>query len=90
MGTVGAKIKVLPNSPDSDIDKIKDEISKLCNVQNFEVKPFVFGMKAIFVTLTVDDGEGGIDSIIEKIEKIEDVSSVEVEAMGRLWYFENT
>ena len=69
-------LKVMPESADTDIGRIKKEIKKIEAVRQVEEKPIAFGLKCLEVLLMFDDKKGS-DDIEKKIEGIEGVASVE-------------
>jgi len=87
MGTVSVKMKILPASPEVDLEKLKEKIKE--NAEKFEIKnchfeeePIAFGLKAV---ITIFDCSEDLD--VEKIEqelgKIENVNSVQLIDMRR-------
>ncbi len=78
MGKVAATLNVMPASPDTNMEKIKAEIKKLnIEVKSMTEKPVAFGLKMLEVLFVVEDKEGGLDAIQERIGKIKGVKSVE-------------
>lgn len=79
--------KVMPDSPEADIEAIKAEAEhrlKKEGAQNisFEVKPIAFGLQAIFVKFAWNESKD--TSIIENIlSSIEHVSSATIEDYRR-------
>ena len=87
MGNVIMKLKVMPTDVEVDLEKIKDKIienSGKVEVKDFGIQPIAFGLKALMVAAVMPDEEGISDRFIEKIQGIEEVESVEVEAMELL------
>jgi elongation factor 1-beta len=82
MGTAVVKIKVMPISPDVDLEKIKEEVKskvggmggKGCNI---EEEPIAFGLKAIIAFFAWPE-EAELENLEESLQKIEDVNSVQV------------
>ncbi len=88
MGEVVATIKLMPDSPDIDIEKIKREVEKSipeeAELHKIEEEPIAFGLIALKVMVVVGDIEGGTEKVEEKLSKIENVGSVEVVDVRRL------
>lgn len=87
MGTAILKVKILPESPNTDLEAIKNSAKSLlepAGAQNFsfEEKPFAFGLKAVFVTFSLPE-EKGTDFVEETLSKIPNVSSVSLEDYRR-------
>lgn len=88
MGEVLATIKVMPESPDVDLAKMKEEITNLipedAELHEIQEEPIAFGLVALNVLVIVDDGEGGTEKVEENLSKLEAISSVKVVDVGRL------
>jgi elongation factor 1-beta len=88
MGEVVATIKLMPESPEMDIAKVKTEIKSAIpektELHSIEEEPIAFGLVALNVMVVVDDGEGGTEEVEENLSKIEDIASVEVVDVRRL------
>jgi len=82
MGKVAMKIKVFPESIEAFESMKKKVIEKMKPAQSEEV-PVAFGLKALRVTLVMEDKEGSGDKE-EEIRKIEGVGEVEVEMVTLL------
>ena len=61
MGEVALKYRIMPESPDSNIENIISNIAKVipddANLGAHEIKPFAFGLKAVFVAILGIDRE---------------------------------
>ena len=82
MGTIAVKIKIMPVSPDTDLNKIQEEIGKILEqnkVKNtqFEERPIAFGLKAIIFLFGWPE-EKPLEELEENFKKVENVNSVEV------------
>ncbi len=75
MGNVAAEFRVMPESPEVDLERIKAEISNSMSIQDSKIEPIAFGLKALKILIIVPDGQMG--DIEGKIRKIEGVSEVE-------------
>jgi translation elongation factor aEF-1 beta len=76
------KVKIMPDSPDSDLSKIEETSKELLSSAGsksikFEREPIAFGLTAVIVGFSWDDNESN-DEIMEKLQKIENVSSAEI------------
>ncbi len=81
MGLVAIELKIMPASPDTDLDKILDSVRKLVRVQDSKMEPLAFGLKALKVVVTTEDRGGGTESLEAELKKIAGVGDVEVEAV---------
>ena len=88
MGDVAAKIKVMPNSPEVDLDDLQDrleeELPEGAKIRGFERDDVAFGLVALLPTVIVPDGAGGTEAVEESFSQVDDVESVNVENVGRL------
>jgi elongation factor 1-beta len=88
MGEVVATIKLMPDSPDIDIAKIKEQVEKSipdeAELHKIEEEPIAFGLIALNVMVVVGDIEGGTEKVEEALSKIENVGSIEVVDVRRL------
>ena len=87
MATVIIVSKLMPESPDTDLEEIKIEAEKLLKAQSaksikFEEKPIAFGLKAIFVTIEIPEDKGS-EIVESELAKIPHVSSVTIEDYRR-------
>jgi elongation factor 1-beta len=88
MGKVAAKIKVMPNSPDVDLDALQERLEGAlpegAKINGVEREDVAFGLVALFPTVVVPDDSGGTDPVEEAFAEIEGVESVSVENTGRI------
>ena len=86
MGEVALKYRIMPESPESDTENIISIMSKVipedANLGAHEIKPFAFGLKAIFVVILGVDREGFATEVEEALKKLPEVQSVEIEEMS--------
>ena len=84
MGEVVAVIKVLPKNLEQFEEMMKKVREIIPNIQKEEVEPIAFGLKAMNITVVVDDAEGGTEKIEGKLKEIENVGDVQVVGLARL------
>jgi translation elongation factor aEF-1 beta len=78
MGMVGLTLRVMLESPDTDVLSVKKSIEKIASPKQITEKPVAFGLKMLEVLLIFDDKKGAdIEKIEESIRSIDGVSSVE-------------
>lgn len=80
---VAAELKIFIQDA-SKLDAIKEALGKLAKVNSANEEEGPFGIKILKVTLLMNDAEGGMDVLEEKIKALEGVSQLEVENVGRL------
>ena len=77
----------MPESPDVDLEALKESVKSVLNDGEFErveEEPIGFGLVALNVTIVVDDGEGGTEPAEQAIADLDEVQSVEVTDVRRL------
>ena len=86
MGEVALKYRIMPESPDSDIENIVSKISEVipadATVGAHEVKPFAFGLNAIMVAILGIDREGFATEVEEGLNGLPEVQTVVLEAQS--------
>ncbi|MFH1787239.1 MAG: elongation factor 1-beta [archaeon] len=87
MGTALIKIKIMPTSPDVNLEEIKEK-TKMVIEENkgekcvFEEEPIAFGLKAVIAGFSLDE-EYELEPIEQSLRQIENVNSAEVSDMRR-------
>lgn len=93
MALVVVTLKIMPKSPETDLDKVYEEASK--HVRDFvdekhkdgeirkEIEPIGFGLKALKILFVMDESIGTTDKLEENIKQSEDVESVEATDVRR-------
>ena len=83
MAKVFVKLKIMPESPDSDLNSIETKTTK--EITNFggdvakvETEEIAFGLKALIFIFMIDEASGSLDKLEETIRGIEEVNSAEV------------
>lgn len=82
MGTALAIIKIMPNSPDSDLEEIQKRAKQIVEENGgkkpmTKTEPIAFGLNAIFLNFALDESLS-MDNIENPLRKIKEVSSAEV------------
>ncbi len=87
MGTALVTIKMMPESPSSDLNAIEEKAKQI--IEEFEGKnpttrrePIAFGLNAVFINFALDESKQ-IDPIEEELRHIEEVNSAEVSDFRR-------
>jgi elongation factor 1-beta len=92
MATAVVTVKVMPSSPEVNLDEIKEKVQAVIREfterddpadQKVEVEPVAFGLKALKIIFTMDEAKGSPDAIEEKVKAIEGVQSFEVTDVRR-------
>ena len=84
MSRVVVTIKIMPESPESDISLLQinaeGEIKKFAGDTEFktEQEPIAFGLTALKIIFVMDESLGSTETLEENIKNIDGVNSVEV------------
>jgi len=88
MGEVAAKIRVMPESAEQDLNKLKEDLKSaippIAKLHGIVEQPIAFGLKALIVIVILDDKKGGMEETESALAKVPGVESVEVEEVGLL------
>jgi elongation factor 1-beta len=88
MGKVAAGIKVMPESPELDLDDLEDRLEASlpegAKINRIDREDVAFGLVALFPTVIVPDDAGGTEAVEEAFRSVEGVESVSVEEVGRI------
>jgi elongation factor 1-beta len=88
MGKVAAKLKVMPESPEIDLDELQERLEEAlpegAEIRGFERDDVAFGLTALLPTVVIPDEAGGTEAVEEAFSEVEDVESISVENVGRI------
>ena len=87
MSIAAVIVKIMPDSPEADLEKIKQSVIKTLETQDaknisFEEQEIAFGLKALLVKFAWPE-EKSTDIIEDILSKIEHTSSVTIEDYRR-------
>lgn len=87
MGSMNIKLKIMPESPDVNLEELREKITKTVEENqgkgiSFEEQPIAFGLKAL-ITVFILPEDSEPEQLENKISEIEKIGSVEVEDMRR-------
>lgn len=87
MGIAGVKIRIMPTSPEVDLERLKKSARLIIERMGgknckFEEEPIAFGLKAIIAFFAWPE-ELELESLERFLNKIEEVSSLQVIDMRR-------
>ncbi len=88
MAQVIITIRIMPESPDTDLAKIEEEATQLISkfggsVGKSEKIPVAFGLKAVDLTFVSDEDKGSPDDLEIEIANLENVASATVTNVTR-------
>jgi elongation factor 1-beta len=88
MSDVAASLKVMPESPEIDLDDLEERLEGAlpegARINGFSRDDVAFGLVALLPTVIVPDDAGGTEAVEEAFGTVEGVESVSVEEVGRL------
>ena len=88
MGKVAAELKVMPESPEVDLDDLEDRLEgslpEGATINGFNREDVAFGLVALLPTVVVPDEAGGTEAVEQAFGEVADVESVSVESVGRI------
>ncbi|PIU75891.1 elongation factor 1-beta [Candidatus Pacearchaeota archaeon CG06_land_8_20_14_3_00_35_12] len=87
MALMAVKIKIMPESPESDLKKIEEDAKQVlektgAKIHSIEIEPIAFGLKAVIIIFGWPE-EKGLDLLEDELSAVEQVSSTEVLEMRR-------
>ena len=82
MTVVAVKIKIMPDSPETNLKGVEEQVLEVLgnnSVKNpqFEIQPIAFGLKALIIMLGWPE-EKELETLESELNSIDGVSSVEV------------
>jgi len=87
MADVIAKIKIMPEGTDTNLDELKKELEskvpKSARLGGWGEEKIAYGLKALIVTVVVGDAEGGTQAVEDAFASVKGVQSVQVVGLGR-------
>lgn len=88
MGKVATQLKVMPESPDVDLDALEDALENVlpegAKVSRTDRNDVAFGLVALLPTVIIPDDAGGSDAVEDAFATVDGVESVSVEQVGRI------
>lgn len=88
MGTALIKIKLMPTSPEINLEEIKEKAKQIVEEKqgkrpSFTEEPIAFGLKAVILFFELDESLE-LDPLEEALRKVENVNSAEMIDMRRM------
>ena len=88
MGIIGIKIKLMPTSPEVDLEQIKKQAQEIIEQKGgknrkYEEEPVAFGLKAVIAFFEWPE-EKDPEGLEESLSKIENVNSAQVIDMRKI------
>lgn len=84
MGEVAVTIRLMPESPEVDLDRLEVAIKERIKVHSISREPIAFGLEALRVVAVVQDAAGGTEPLEQKLANLPGVGNVQVVNLTRL------
>jgi len=85
MGEVVVILKIMPESPDVDLEKLQADIrAAVTGIEDMKVEPIGFGLSAIKIAMITEDDEGAGDKVEAMFSQIQGIDRTEIESLNRL------
>ncbi len=88
MGQVLLTFEIMPEGLEVDLDTMRKGVeSKLkgyCKIEQVEIKPIAFGLKALMMNIVVEDEEGMMDRVEQDINSVPGVQNGRVFALNKI------
>jgi elongation factor 1-beta len=88
MGQVGVLFRLMPQGVETDMkavaEGVRAQVPKGVQIRGMQVKDIAYGLKALLVSVTMDDTSGVLDATEQALAKVPQVESVEVMEEGLL------
>ncbi len=88
MADVIITMKVMPESPEIDLDALQEKVKAV--ISEFEgrgtkvdIEPVAFGLKALIIRFAYDENKGSTDDMEAKVSEVEGVNSVDIIGVDR-------
>jgi elongation factor 1-beta len=79
MGSVALILRVMPVSPEVDLNRLTDQIrEKVPGLMDVREEPIGFGLKALKIAVIVGDAAGESDTVESEINAIDGVERAEI------------
>jgi translation elongation factor aEF-1 beta len=85
MGKLVARIKILPNDVDVNLDDLANSISNTEGivVKRYSKEPIAFGISALILDVVMDEDNVDTDAIEDRLRRFNGVGEVEIVNMSR-------
>lgn len=79
MGLVAITLRILPEDPGVDLDRLTDSVRRVLGrkLRKIQREPVAFGLVALVATAVVDDASGGSEALEIELVALPGVSSAE-------------
>jgi elongation factor 1-beta len=79
MGSVALILRVMPESPDVDLEDLKTRLrAEIKGLQDIREEPIGFGLKALKIAVIVSDAAGESDAVEAEVSALDGVERAEI------------
>jgi translation elongation factor aEF-1 beta len=88
MGTMGVKIKVMPNSPEADLSTIEETLKEIVESKGgrnreYIIEPVAFGLNAVIAFFEWPE-EQALEEVEDDFENVINVNSIQIIDMRKI------
>ena len=88
MGQVLLTFEIMPDGLEVDLGdmrkNVESKISGFCKIEQVEIRPIAFGLKALMMNIVVEDEEGMMDRVEQDICSVPGVQNARVFALNKI------
>lgn len=84
MGEVAVTLRLMPESPEVDLNRLEAAVKERVKVHSISREPIAFGLEALHVIAVVADIAGGTEPLERELASLQGVGSVQVIGLTRL------
>ena len=88
MAKVIVTIKIMPESPDTNLKLLEEKAKKVISEFGAEfgktdIEPIAFGLKAVKIMFIMDEDKGSPDALEQEVRELDGVNSAEISDVRR-------
>ncbi len=84
MAEVAVTLRLMPESPEVNLDLLEAEVKKHVKVHSISREPVAFGLEALQVVAVIPDAAGGTEPLEQKLASLPGIGNVQVINLTRL------
>ncbi|KUO39034.1 MAG: hypothetical protein AVW05_04725 [Hadesarchaea archaeon DG-33] len=84
MAEVAVTLRLMPESPEVNLDRLEATIKERVKVHSISREPVAFGLEALRVVAVIPDAAGGTEPLEQKLASLPGVGNVQVINLTRL------
>ncbi len=84
MADVAVTLRLMPENPEVNLDRLEAAIKEHVKVHSISREPIAFGLEALRVIVIIPDAAGGTEPLEQKLASLPGVGNVQVIGLTRL------